>query len=53
MPAVAPDPGSGMGLKGMGIRARQLGGACVVSQPDEGGTRVCITLPLAGGQGSS
>lgn len=45
--------GRGMGLLGMRERARSLGGELSVEARDEGGTRVCCRLPIAGALASS
>lgn len=37
---------AGIGLSSMRERADELGGSCVLEQPDEGGTVVAVTLPL-------
>jgi signal transduction histidine kinase len=39
----------GLGLLGMRERAQALGGTFLATSADGGGTRICVTLPLAAG----
>jgi two-component system, NarL family, sensor kinase len=40
---------AGVGLASMRERASELGGTCLIQSVSEGGTRVLVRLPLAGG----
>lgn len=44
---LSPDHAIGIGLHSMRERAEELGGGCLISQREEGGTQVVAQLPLA------
>ncbi len=45
--AATTPTGKSIGLIGMAERARELGGSVALSQPADGGTRLCLQVPLA------